>query len=151
MTIGVQGDFLIFNFNTPTYTPTYTPTSAWTLIFYDRSNFHTQRAHYAHLRVTTQFSRRNENSSPDHTLLRPRNKTTWTSVDDPTFSSTCYKVTSLTSSGRSPTSRHHLPDLCAVPRTHQRLPADQKIQKHKKNPGEASFQWQGSMMPSICA
>lgn len=61
MTIGVQGDFLIFQLQQPTYTPA----SDWTLIFYDRSNFHThRRSHYVHLRVTTQFSRINETPPP---------------------------------------------------------------------------------------
>ena len=91
------------------------------------------------------------NSTPDHSLLRPRNKATWTLVDDPTFNSTCYKLTSPTSSRRSATSRHHLPDLCTVPRTHIRdCQQTKKSKNHKKNPGEVSFQWPGSMMPSIC-
>jgi len=134
-----------------TSTPTYTPTSDWTLIFYDRSNFHThRRTYYAHLRGTTQFSRINETPPPDHSLLRQRNKPTWTSVDDPTFNSTCYKVTSPTSSGGA----LQVVIICQISVLFQELISETasrpKNLKTQKNPGEVSLQWQGSMMPSIC-
>ena len=131
MTIGVQGDFLIFQLQ--------------------HSNIHSHIKLDFDLLRSVQFPcaknslcapashdtilANKRNSTPDHSLLRPRNKTTWTSVDDPTFNSTCYKLTPPTSSGRSATSRHHLPDLCTVPRTHIRdCQQTKKSEKSIKKP-----------------
>src|SRR5277367_2965848 len=120
----------IFSFSASS--PTYTPTSDWTLIFYDRSNFHThRRTYYAHLRGTTQFSRINEPPP----LIASTTKQNYLDIN-----STCYKLTSPTSSGRSATSRHHLPDLCTVPRTHIRDYQQTKKSKNlKKTQGRYHF------------
>ena len=70
--------------------------------FFDQSNFHTHtRTYYGHLRGTTQSSRLNEiqpslNHCFDNDTKLPRHR-----VDDPTIDSTCYKLTSPTTSRRS--------------------------------------------------
>ena len=126
MTIGVQGDFSFFSFNINIHS---TIRLGFDLLRSVQFPYAQKNSLCAPARNDTILANK-RNSTPDHSLLRQRNKTTWTSVDDPAFNSTCYNLTSPTSSGRSATSRHHLPDLCTVPRT---LIGDCQQTKKSKN------------------
>jgi hypothetical protein len=144
MIIGVQGDFLIFNFNTNIHSNVRLDFDLLRLVQfpYARKNLLCAPARHdtilANKRNSITHCFDNETELPGHRSMIPPS------------------IQLATSSHllRAPSEALQVAIICQISVLFQELISETasrpKNLKTQKNPGEVSLQWQGSMMPSIC-